>query len=185
MTQRDLAHRVGMTEQMFSNVLAGRRSFKAREVDAIRRAFGFSLPEDRPTTVAVAGRVGAGDHIMLVNDFERGDGLYHVARPAWLPAHEVVAAEISGSSAEPWALDGDLIFWRREVMGVMAEDVGRPVVAKIDDGRIVLKRLLYGSGPDLWTLTSLNPLHPNIVDVRLEWAARVLPPLPRDQVRRA
>jgi transcriptional regulator with XRE-family HTH domain len=185
MTQKELATTAGMTETMFSNVLAGRRLFKASEVDAIRRAFGFSLPEDQPATVAVAGRVAAGDHLDLVDDFEKGDGLYHIARPSWLPPHGVVAAEISGSSAEPWALEGDVIFWARHAMGVLEEDVGRPVVAKLGDDRIVLKRLVRSAAPDRWTLLSLNPVHPNLVDVEVEWAARVLPPLPRDEVRRA
>lgn len=184
LTQREVAAAAGMTEQMLSNALNGRRGLRAQELDAIRRKLGFTLPEDQPSTVAIAGRVAAGDHLDLVDDFEKGDGLYHILRPGWLASHGVVGAEISGSSAEPWALEGDLIFWRRHAMGVLSEDVGRPVVAQLASGRIVLKRLLHGSRPGLWTLMSLNPAHPNLVDVEVEWASRVLPPLPRDQVRK-
>lgn len=183
MTQRELAHTIGMTETMFSNVIAGRRTFKAREVDAIRRAFGFVLPEDQPQTITVAGRVGAGDAITLIDDHAKGDGLFHIARPNWLPSSGVVAAQIDGSSAEPWALSGDIIFWRRDAMAVLGEDLGRPVVAELEDGRVMLKRLASGSEPGTWSLLSINPAHPNVMNVRLKWAARVFPPLPKDEVR--
>lgn len=184
-TQREAAAAAGMTEQMLSNALNGRRGLKAQELDAIRRKLGYTLPEDQPSTVAIAGRVAAGDHLDLVDDFEKGDGLYHIVRPTWLPPHGVVGAEISGSSAEPWALEGDVIFWSRQAMGVLPDDLGRPVVAKLEDDRVVLKRLFHGTRPGRWTLMSLNPAHPNLVDVEVEWASRVLPPLPRDQVQKA
>lgn len=182
LTQRELAAKIGITEQMFTNVLAGRRAFKAREVDAIRKSFGCTLPEERPVTIAVAGKVGAGDHIELMDNHGKGAGLYHIARPEWLPVSGIVAAEIEGASAEPWALSGDVIFWSRKAMAVMPEDLGRPVVAELEDGRVMLKRLGSSTKPGCWSLFSLNPTHPNLIDVRLKWAARVLPPLPRDDV---
>ncbi len=47
MTQRDLAKRLGMTEQMFTNVKKGRRRLSASEVDAIRKVFfDFDAPEE-------------------------------------------------------------------------------------------------------------------------------------------
>lgn len=183
LTQRELALSIGMTEQMFTNVMVGRRVFKAREVDAIRRAFGYSLPEDRPLDIAVAGKVGAGDHVQLFDDHEKGGGLYHIVRPEWVPAHGVVAAEIEGASAEPWALSGDIVFWRRDAIAVLDADLGRPVVAELADGRVVLKRLANGNEIGKWSLLSINPTHPNMLNVELKWAARVLPPLPRDDVR--
>jgi transcriptional regulator with XRE-family HTH domain len=181
-SQRELAGVVGMTEQMFSNVMNGRRSFKALEVDAIRRFFGFQLPEDAQVPIAVVGRVAAGDHIDLVDDHAKGAGLYSIVRPAWVPVSGYVAAEISGSSAEPWALDGDVIFWSRRALAVLDSDLGRPVVAETEDGRVMLKRLGSGTKPGTWSLLSLNPTHPSLMDVRLSWAARVLPPLRREDV---
>lgn len=182
MTQRELASVAGMTEQMFTNVVAGRRKFSAREVDAIRRAFGYTLPEDRPTGIEVVGRVGAGNEVYLVDENEGNGGIYRIARPEWLPAQGIAAAEIQGGSAEPWALPGDIIFWKRNAMAVFQEDIGRPVVAATEDGRVMLKRLASGSERGLWNLASINQSYPTEYDVRLLWAARVLPPLAKDQV---
>lgn len=181
-SQRELALSVGLTDAKMSNVLRGERLLKSTEADDIRRFFGYALPEDNNPTIAVVGRVAAGNHIQLEDDFEKGAGLYTIRRPAWIPNKNVAAAEISGSSAEPWALAGDIIFWQRQAIGVLTEDLGRPVIAELEDGTVVLKRLATGSKPGLWSLISLNPTHPNIFDVHLRWASRVFPPLSQDEV---
>lgn len=183
LTQREVAAIAGMTEQMLTNVVKGRRELHLDEADRIRRHFGYVLPEDLPPTIAVVGKVGAGDHVELVDGYEKGAGLYHIARPQWLPAHGVAAAEIDGASAEPWALSGDIVFWRRCAEAVLPDDLGRPVVAELEDGRVMLKRLASGSRLGTWSLLSLNPTHPNLLDVQLKWAARVFSPLPRDEVK--
>jgi transcriptional regulator with XRE-family HTH domain len=182
-TQADLGDAIGLTSVQVNKILQGNRSLKSFEADKIRRFFGFSLPEERPSTLAVAGRVAAGDHLELVDDYARGEGMYHIVRPDWAPASGIVAAEVDGSSAEPWALPGDIIFWSRKALAVHQEDLGRPVVAETEDGRIMLKRLATGSRLGLWSLLSINPTHPNVMDVKLKWASRVLAPLPRDEVR--
>ena len=182
-TQGDLGLAIGLTSVQVNKVLQGTRNLKAGEADRIRHFFGYALPEERPSTIAVVGKVGAGDHVHLVDDHPKGDGLYRIVRPQWLPAGGIVAAEVDGSSAEPWALSGDVIFWRRDAMAVLEDDLGRPVVAELEDGRVVLKRLMSGSKRGFWSLFSLNPAHPNLLDVRVVWAARVLPPLPREDVQ--
>lgn len=183
LTQRELAEKIGMTEQMFTNVVSGRRLFKAQEADAIRRVFGYSLPEDQPSSIAVAGKVGAGDDVFLIDDHAKGDGLYKIARPQWIAGSGIVAAEIEGASAEPWALSGDIIFWRRLEVTVFKEDLGRPVIAELADGRVVLKKLATSEKRGCWSLFSINPTHPHILDVELTWAARVFAPLPKDQIK--
>lgn len=182
-TQGDLGDAVGLTSVQINKILQGGRRLKADEADRIRKFFGFSLPEERPSTISVVGRVGAGDFVELADPYEKGAGIYQIARPQWVPANGIAAAEIVGSSAEPWALSGDIIFWRREAMAVFPDDLGRPVVAETMDGRVMLKRLANGQDPGRWSLLSLNPTHPNVMNVELKWAARVLPVLPRDDVR--
>lgn len=183
MTQREAAHIAGMTEQMFTNIIKGRRQLALDEADALRRAFGFALPEDAPVTIAVAGKVSAGDGIELIDDYAKGAGMYQILRPAWLPKSGLVAAVIEGTSAEPFAFNGDVIFWRRDGLVVHPEDLGRPVVAELADGRVMLKRLATSAARGKWSLLSINPTHPNIMDVDLRWAARVLAPLAADEVR--
>lgn len=183
-TQHELAMRIGITDQMFTNVVKGRRKFKAIEVDKIRSLFGQDPDEVARPSIAVVGKVGAGDHIELVEEYGRGEGLYHIKRPLWIPDHGVAAAVVDGSSAEPWALDGDIVFWSREHDGVSISDLGRPVVAECKTGEIVLKRLAVGNSPGKWSLFSINPLHPAMWDVELKWAARAYPPLAKDDVYR-
>lgn len=180
-TQDQAARGSGMTQNMLTKVLNGHRGMSAHEADSMRQFLGYELPENRPP-IAVVGRIAAGDHLDLVDGFPKGDGLYKIKRPAWVPASGYVAAEISGSSAEPWALEGDVIFWSRKAIAVMPEDLGRPVVAETVDGRVMLKRLASGYRPGTWTLLSINPTYPTHADLELQWAARVLPPLPKDQI---
>lgn len=183
LTQAELAHGIGLTAVQVNKILSGYRQLKAGEADRIRRFFGFILPEDRKSTIAVSGKVGAGDQVELVDDYEKGAGLFHIVRPDWIPGRNVAAAQIDGSSAEPWALNGDIVFWSRTAIAVFEEDLGRPVVAELADGRVMLKRLANGSKPGLWSLLSLNPTHPNIIDTRLVWASRVMAPMPIDQAQ--
>lgn len=182
-TQADLGNAIGLTSVQVNKILTGNRLLKSHEADRIRRFFGYELPEERPASIAVVGHVGAGDSVQLIDAYEKGAGLYHIQRPSWVPSCGIAAAEIVGSSAEPWALPGDIVFWRRDHMAVLVEDLGRPVVAQIADGRVVLKRLASGTRPGLWSLLSINPTHPNIMDVEVTWAARVLSPLAADQVK--
>lgn len=42
----------GFTEQKLSLVMSGRRKLTAEEADAIRRFFGYRLPDDPPTSLA-------------------------------------------------------------------------------------------------------------------------------------
>lgn len=183
LSQADLGEAIGLTSVQVNKILTGYRRLKADEADKIRRFFGYTLPEDRPATIAVSGKVGAGDHVDLVDDYAKGAGLFRILRPDWIPAKNVGAAQIDGSSAEPWALSGDIIFWTRHAVAVLPEDLGRPVIAELADGRVLLKRLANGSKPGLWSLLSINPTHPNLIDVELKWASRVLAPLPFDDVK--
>ena len=74
--------------------------------------------------------------------------------------------------------------WSRAAETVLSEDLGRPVVAELEDGRVMLKRLASGSRHGVWSLLSVNPTHQSLIDVPLKWAARAFSPLPRDKIRR-
>jgi transcriptional regulator with XRE-family HTH domain len=179
-TQAQLAEAFGMSSVQVNKILTGYRRLKAEEADSIRRFFGYELPEERPSAIAVVGTVQESDLLTVAN----GDGscLYSIRRPSWVPSGNIQAAEITGSSAEPWALRGDIVFWSSPVSGVSEDDLGRPVIAQTKDGRLLLKRLASSHVPGRWSLLSLNPTHPNLMDVELDWAARVISPLASDQV---
>lgn len=46
-SQADLAAAIGLTEPQMSKVMGGTRSLKASEADAIRRFFGYQMPDDQ------------------------------------------------------------------------------------------------------------------------------------------
>ena len=50
MNRRMLADAIGLTEVQLSKVMGGSRRLTADEADAIRRFFGYRLPDDPPVT---------------------------------------------------------------------------------------------------------------------------------------
>lgn len=143
-------------------------------------------PTRKRLPVAVAGRVGAGSLVPLVDGFEKGDGLFHVTRPDLLPAHGVVAVEVDGDSMAPMYQPGHVLFFSRKAdTGVMDEDIGKPCVIEDQDRNAWVKLLKRGSQPGLWNLVSLNPGAESMWDVKINWAARVLLALPSDLAERS
>lgn len=184
LTQRDVAAVAGMTDQMFTNVVKGRRKFTAEEVDTIRRWLGYRLPEDAAPMIAVAGRVGAGAQVDLVDAFEKGDGLYHVACPAEISPRGVVAVEVEGDSMTPIYQPGEILFYSRDALGVPTEAIGRICVCEDDAGKAWVKVVRVGREEGTFSLISLNPEAENMHGVMLKWAAPVKFNLPPEYVQR-
>jgi hypothetical protein len=125
----------------------------------------------RPT-VAIAGKVGAGARVPLVDAFEKGDGP-QVECPSGLSPHGVVAVEVSGDSMEPVYSDGDLLFYTRDALGVPDEVLGHRCVCEDADGHAWVKQVKPGRDPGTFDLISLNRGVDPMWGVRLKWAARV------------
>lgn len=140
-----------------------------RIADALDVAPGALFAEDRP--VAVAGRIGAGHHVTLVDDYAKGDGLYHVTAPDDLPASGIVAVEISGESMQPLFEDGDILFFSRHFFGVDDQVIGHVGIVGTQDGRAMVKQIKPGRDPGTFDLHSVNPTYPPEYGVRLLWAA--------------
>lgn len=125
-------------------------------------------------TVAVAGRVGAGDEVPLADAYAKGAGLYHVARPSELAGKQVVAVEIEGTSMLPTYAPGDLIFYTRENQGVTVDVLGRVCICETADGNAYLKTVRQGDAVDRFNLYSLNIDTPIIRNANLKWAAKII-----------
>lgn len=139
--------------------------------------------ERAASPVAVVGRVGAGARVPLIDAFEKGDGLYHVARPPQLPSNGVVAVEVEGDSMAPMYQPGHVLFFRRQANDAVFEgDIGKPCIVEDAQHHAWVKLLKRGSEPGLWNLISLNPSAESVWDVRVKWAARVLLAIPSDLV---
>lgn len=131
-------------------------------------------------TIAIAGKVGAGAQIPLVDVYEKGDGPQVVAPPG-LNNHGIVAVEVEGDSMEPTFSAGDILFYSRETHdGVPSDAVGNTCVCEDESGMVWVKQVKLGSEPGLFHLISLNPQSDNLHNVKLKWAARVRLHWPKD-----
>lgn len=129
--------------------------------------------------IAVAGRVGAGASVDLVDAYAKGGGLYHVACPPQVAPKGVVAVEVEGDSMAPVYEPGTVLFYSRNGMAVPTEAIGRICVCEDDNGHAWVKQVKIGREDGTYSLLSINPEAAHMHGVRLKWAAPVrfnLPP---------
>lgn len=144
---------------------------------------GAPLPNTE--VVAVAGRVGAGARVPLIDAYAKGDGLFMVKCPPQIEPHDVVAVEVDGDSMAPMYQPGHVLFFTRNTHeGVLDEDIGRPCVIEDAEGNAWVKLLRRGSERGLFNLISLNPSAESVWDRPIKWAARVRLALPAELVER-
>lgn len=138
-----------------------------------------------PRPIAVAGRVGAGAVVELVDAYAKGDGLYHIACPDDLSAHGIVAVEVVGESMLPLIRAGDVLLFSRHFIGIDPAALGHVCILETADGRALVKELRKGRDPGTFDLFSLNTAanHPEY-GVRLLWAAPYRRHLRRADVER-
>jgi transcriptional regulator with XRE-family HTH domain len=137
-------------------------------LDAVLQGASFN-----PKTIAIAGKVGAGAKIPLVDAYAKGDGP-QVECPPGLGPHGFVAVEVEGDSMEPVYSAGDLIFYSRHTHeNVPSEAIGRRCVVMDVSGYVWLKQLKLGREPDTFDLHSINASVAPMYGARLEWAAPV------------
>lgn len=172
--QKFLVDQLGMSPGYASHLVNGQRLPSPQMLGDIARALGVPstalIATDKPP-VAVAGRIGAGHHVTLVDDYAKGDGLYHVTAPDDLPASGIVAVEISGESMQPLFEDGDILFFTRHFFGVDDQVIGHVGIVGTQDGRAMVKQIKPGRDPGTFDLHSVNPTYAPEYGVRLLWAA--------------
>lgn len=179
--------RIPMDKSKVNKMVLGKRAVSAEEMLAISKITGLPIPDQSRSAahIAVAGRVGAGARVPLVDAFEKGDGLFHVACPPQLSPRGVVAVEVEGDSMAPMYQPGHVLFFSRvNHEGVPEEDIGLPCVVEDEAGDAWVKLLKRGTAPGLWNLISMNPSAESAWDQRIKWAARVRLALPEDLIDR-
>lgn len=189
---RSIAIAADVPYDTLKNVVQG-KSQRPNLEDALKvaRSFGVSLEQfldgeldQGAKRIAVAGRVGAGAEIELVDAYPKGDGLYHVACPSELSCRGLVAVEVAGDSMAPIYEPGTILFYARDALAVPTEALGRICVAATTDNHVWLKQVKPGTSPGLFHLLSINPAGLNMHDARLAWASPVKLSLPPDLVKR-
>jgi len=124
------------------------------------------------STIAIAGKVGTGARVPLVDAYEKGDGP-QVQCPPGLGPHGIVAVEVEGDSMEPVYSAGDLLFYTRQAVGVPTEVLSHRCVCEDESGLAWVKQVKAGREPGTFDLISLNRGVYPMWGVRLKWAARV------------
>ncbi|WP_245965333.1 LexA family transcriptional regulator [Paenirhodobacter hankyongi] len=189
---RSIAIAAGVSYEQLKNLKQGKS--QTTNVDDARKvaaAFGVSLDDfyagqlhSSTAMIAVAGRVGAGAEVELVDAFGKGNGLFHVACPPQLNPHGIVAVEVEGDSMSPAYPPGTILFYSRDALGVPTEAIGRVCVCEDVGGRAWVKHIKPGLEEGTFSLISLNPHHDPQHGIRLQWAAPVKFSLPPEFVKR-
>lgn len=188
LTLEELAELAGISRSYLNELELGAKTINANRLEQVARALEVppeSLFVASLTPISIAGRVGAGAQVPLVDAHEKGDGLYHVACPPQLSPHGIVAVEVEGDSMAPMYQPGHVLFFTRaNHEGVAEEDIGLPCIIEDADGMAWVKLLKRGSAPGLFHLISLNPSADSVWDKPIKWAARVKLALPKELSQR-
>lgn len=163
---RQLTERLGRSvdRAAVNKMVSGGRAIAGDELIEIERITGYEAPKE--IEVPLKGRVGAGAEVVAIDD--GGNDTV----PA--PAHSrpgTIAVEVSGESMFPAYEDGTLLYYSRLLPP--AELVNSRAIVQLGDGRIFVKIIRAGSAENTFTLQSLNPLYPDMVDQVVEWAAKI------------
>lgn len=129
--------------------------------------------------VPIVGKIGAGGSVVFValQEDEQVDPDETVLRPPGVSG-KLVALIVEGSSMLPKYQDGDIIYIQRHHWeGVLESDIGDDCAVRLKTGETYVKQLVRGSVPERFTLRSLNA--PDMENVEVEWATRVLFIMPR------
>ena len=192
---RSVAISADVSYEQLKNLKQGKAQ-RTNVDDAVKVSAAFGVPieaflegnlSDKPATIAVAGRVGAGAIVNLSDPYEKGDGLYHVSCPPQISPKGIVAVEVAGNSMEPAYENGDILFYSRDTIGVPVDAIGKRCIVEDAEGRVWIKHLRHREGqPDgLFDLMSFHADTPPMYDVAVKWAAPVKMHLGRDLVTKA
>lgn len=174
-SQTWLAEAIGASRGHISALISSKKQPSMRTLEKIADALAISVGDlyASVTPISVAGRVGAGAEVDLMDAYEKGDGHYFVNCPPQLPPHGIVAVEVVGDSMMPIYEPGSVLFYSRDVVGVPAEAYGRICVCEDRDGKAWVKQVKPGATKKTFDLLSINPTGINMHDVSLRWAAPV------------
>lgn len=178
---------LGVKEPTYLGHENGQRGFKRQSAEAYARRFGVALEwlltgkgsrerrvlqkTDAQRLVPLVGYVSAG----IAHFFSDQGDLDEVAAPDG-STDTTVAVEIRGDSLGA-LFDRWLVFYDDVKRPVTTDQIGRLCIVGLADGRTLIKKIQKARGKGLYHLLS-NTEGP-ILDVEIEWAARVKNMVPR------
>lgn len=176
--QERLAERLGVAQSTVNRVFNGKSDPRGELRDKINllydELFGDATsPHPKHRTVPLVGYVGAG---AAANYFAAGDGNLGKVPAPDDATPETVAVEIRGESLG--SLFDQWIVYYDEVRSPVTPDlIGRLCVVGLPDERVLIKQIKRSMSPDRYHL--LSNTEPPLLDVAIEWAAKVKGMVPR------
>lgn len=187
-SQSELARKVGIKPQAIQAIEAG-KVLRPRHIVPISNALGVdpnyfeengivsSIGEHKAIASKMVPIVGVARAGLDNIDYSTGHGgLGDVEAPSGATP-QTVAIEVTGTSMGARVEDGDIVFYDDRREPVTDDLIGRLCVVGCADGRVLIKRLRYGSRPGLFHLISYTE-EPEF-DVSVMWAARITNIRPR------
>lgn len=174
MSMKDASLAAGMNHSAVSEYLGAKKKVPSIEnFLAICEAVGVSPVKilggmDQPQRVPVLGIVSGGEGWTAIDE--------HKADPIEFTAgdDDLIGFEVRGDSMEPAFRDGDFLVCQRRTGRHAHNLLNSDCVVKTVTGGQYVKILKRGRQPGLFTLKSYNPRFDDIIDVQIEWAARVI-----------
>ncbi|WP_425314383.1 XRE family transcriptional regulator [Rhizobium daejeonense] len=145
---------------------AAKQYAKAFRVSEAWLLTGEGSGPGQPQEVPLKGKVGAGAEVYALDNGSDDT----VEAPAGA-APSTVAVEVSGDSMFPAYEDRTLLYYSKLLPP--EQMLNRRCVVQLANGKIFVKVLRKGSGGNLYTLQSLNPLYSDITDQQVDWAAPI------------
>lgn len=182
----DAARAYGWNEATYRSHENGVRGLLRRPAERYAKAFrkpvewlllgkggnGRRQVEESPDTVPLAGYVGAGAQAHFFSD--QGE-LDQVPAPDGA-SDSTVAVEIRGDSLGSF-FDRWLVYYDDVRRPITPDLLGKICVVGLADGRILIKQIQRSKAKGVFHL--LSQAEPPILDVEIEWAARVKTMVPR------
>lgn len=171
LNKTEAAQRVGTSKQHYGRLESGVTGLDTDWLEKLGKAFECRpidlVPElgtAEATSVPLMGYVGAGEKV-----FNYDDGEFERIEP--LPL-EASVLRVRGDSMWPAYREGDLLFYVPTDTFDPQRCLYRDCIVQTLDGPTYVKRVIPGPEPMLYTLTSYRA--PEIIGVKIRWAAPVL-----------
>ena len=174
-----LSQRIGPSKTLVKDLLTKTSDVQLSTLRKLAGALNVELGDLLALPrVPIVGKIGAGGSVAFValQENEQADIEDTVLRPPGVSG-KLVALIVEGSSMLPKYSDGDIIYIQREHDGILESDIGDDCAVRLKSGETYVKQLVRGSEPGRFTLRSLNA--PDMENVEVEWATRVLFIMPR------
>lgn len=166
LSKTGLARALGIRNSGVTDLIQGKRNLKAAELPIVRKYLGLD-------TVPLKGYVGAGGQAEFWPLPE--DELNRVPAPE--DASDLtVAVEIRGDSLGP-PLNGWLVYYDAVERPITRSLYNQLCVVGLSDGRVLIKKVVPSKIKGLFHL--VPSVGETIMDVPIEWAAKVLRMQPR------